>query len=526
MKITKSIISLTAATAVAATGLVLATSISASAATSNNLRIAPVGGDFATPLSMATTPGTKCTNADSAGIEIAVTGPNITAAMDNNILGFTDYGLVQGSNNNLEYPALTKKFGELFGGMGLSNQTGTYTLTLRCFASDFSTVTDTITQQVNLTGMGATAGTYSMVVPLTSTTSTLSGPTTAAAGANVTLTADVTDGAQGSFQLKEGATNVGSAVAVTAANTTGTVSLPVTGITSGSHTYTAVFTAGAGYADSTSNPHTVTVAATATTTTLTGNGTSQATQAATFHAVVSPSAAAGSVKFMEGATVLATQPVAGGVADYSTNALAVGSHNITAEFVPSSGDYAGSTSAVWVHTVTAYQGASTTTPIEVTVAAGELTISVNDVAPAGVKMGAPAMNPTATYLVSTGSLDEVTVTDTRAGDLGWVASGVTTDLTAGSNAINGYNLGWVPSVVSNTPGQTITAGGAVTAATETSAGSTPINPALGLETARTLGSATAGHGVGTAIFDAALTLNIPTNVPPATYFGVLTFTAI
>ena len=525
MKLKKSLISLAAATAVAAPGLVLATTTSASAANSETLRIAPVSGDFATPLNMATTPGTKCTNADSAGIEIAVTGPNITGAMDNNILGFTDYGLVQGSNNNLEYPALTKKFGELFGGMGLSSQTGTYTLTLRCFASDFSTVTDTFTQQVNLTGMGATSGTYSMVIPATSTTSTLSGPTTAAAGANITLTADVTDGAVGSFQLMEGAASVGAPVAVTAANTTGTVSLPVTGISGGSHTYTAVFTAGAGYLDSTTNAHTVTVAAIATTTTLTGNGTSQATQAATFHAVVSP-AAAGSVKFMEGATVLATQPVAGGVADYSTNALAVGDHNITAEFVPSSGDYAGSTSAVWVHSVTAYQGASTTTPIEVTVEAGELTISVNDLAPAGVKMGAPVMNPTATYLVSTGSLDEVTVTDTRAGDLGWVASGVTTDLTAGSNGINGYNLGWVPSVVSNTAGQTITAGGPVTGATETSAGSTPSNPALGLETARTIGSATAGHGVGTAVFDAALTLNIPTNVPPATYFGVLTFTAI
>jgi hypothetical protein len=71
----------------------------------------------------------------------------------------------------------------------------------------------------------------------------------------------------------------------------------------------------------------------------------------TFTATVSPSAATGSVTFMDGGTTLGTSPVSGGQATLPTSALAFGSHSITAVY---SGDtsYSGSNSAPLVQQIT------------------------------------------------------------------------------------------------------------------------------------------------------------------------------
>jgi len=70
----------------------------------------------------------------------------------------------------------------------------------------------------------------------------------------------------------------------------------------------------------------------------------------TFTATVSPSAAAGTVTFLDGSTTSGTGTISGGVATYSTSALTAGSHSITASYGGDAND-SSSTSAVLTQTV-------------------------------------------------------------------------------------------------------------------------------------------------------------------------------
>ncbi|MGC2422757.1 MAG: FG-GAP-like repeat-containing protein [Nitrospirota bacterium] len=73
-------------------------------------------------------------------------------------------------------------------------------------------------------------------------------------------------------------------------------------------------------------------------------------QSVTFTATVSPSSATGTVNFMDGSTAFGGSTLSGGTATYSTSALSVGAHTITAVY---GGDtnYAGSTSSGITQTV-------------------------------------------------------------------------------------------------------------------------------------------------------------------------------
>lgn len=105
---------------------------------------------------------------------------------------------------------------------------------------------------------------------------------------------------------------------------------------------------------------TVTAAATATAVSSSVNP-SQPGQSVTFTATVSivaPGAGtlSGSVIFRDGAADLATVPLAGGIATFSTTTLAVGNHTITAVFASASGDFTGSTSPDLIQTVNSTTG--------------------------------------------------------------------------------------------------------------------------------------------------------------------------
>jgi hypothetical protein len=77
-------------------------------------------------------------------------------------------------------------------------------------------------------------------------------------------------------------------------------------------------------------------------------------QAVTFTATVAPASATGSVRFSDGATVLATVALTGNTASFQTTTLAVGSHPVTTTFVPATGNFVGSVSG----TVTVVVGAN------------------------------------------------------------------------------------------------------------------------------------------------------------------------
>jgi hypothetical protein len=79
----------------------------------------------------------------------------------------------------------------------------------------------------------------------------------------------------------------------------------------------------------------------------------------TFIATVAAAGATGTVAFLDGKSTLGTGTLAGGVASYSTSALAVGSHSITAVYSGNS-TYGGSVSPVLTQTVKSGAGSTTT----------------------------------------------------------------------------------------------------------------------------------------------------------------------
>jgi hypothetical protein len=96
----------------------------------------------------------------------------------------------------------------------------------------------------------------------------------------------------------------------------------------------------------------VAVATTATTLTLSTSSSSVSYgTAVTFTAVISPTAATGTVTFKNGTTTLGTGTLSSGIATYTTSALAVGSNTITASY-PGNTTYGASTSNGLTETVT------------------------------------------------------------------------------------------------------------------------------------------------------------------------------
>jgi hypothetical protein len=362
--------------------------------------------------------------------------------------------------------------------------------------------------------------------PATPTTTTLaaSPASPATVGGSVTLTATVSPTtAAGSVSFNDGATVLG-----TAPVTNGTATLSTSALGIGTHSLTAAFapTNPAAFASSASAALSYVVnpaAATPTTTALmvTPGGTAQQFTDVTLSATVSPSAAAGTVQFLDGATAIGTVTVNAGAATIDAGTLAVGSHSFTAVFTPAdSKSFVTSTSSAVPFTVTPFTGSSATETITTTIAPGSLVISVPN---SQVALPTPLLNNDGSLFVTSGALQTITVTDNRAGNPGWTLSGVASAFTNGTSQISAENLGWTPKLVDESTGQAITLGAAVSPANGVPASDTGT---AGLAKSQTLATATPGHGLGTAHLGAALALNVPTTTTAGTYTSTLTLTAI
>ena len=250
-----------------------------------------------------------------------------------------------------------------------------------------------------------------------------------------------------------------------------------------------------------------------TTTSVTGPTSAGVGDNVTLNATVAPNTAVGSVQFLDGATVLSTQPVNSGAAQFSTTALTAGSHSITAKFVP---------------TDPSAFGGSTSNPITVIITSGNVqaeTINVNVPASQGpfimtvsttpVSLGTATLSSDFTKFTASGTLSDVTVSDERNQTVpGWSITGQMGTFSDGTHSIPGSALGWTPAVKSQvTPGDVV-AGSPVAAA------------APGLGTASTLASAAAGKGLHTSVLTADLSFQAPANTSPGAYSGTLTITAI
>jgi hypothetical protein len=149
-------------------------------------------------------------------------------------------------------------------------------------------------------------------------------------------------------------------------------------------------------------------------------------------------------------------------------------------------------------------------PITVTIApSGTLTVTVvNTAVPLTINSAGTA---------ATGTLGNVTVTDTRNSYPGWSVSGqqsAFTEAAPGTATIPGDQMGWVPGAVG-------TLGSGVTLGPTVAPGTSP--GGLG-DTGGVLFSATPGNGEGTNVANAALTLDIPAGTPAGSYSGSITVT--
>jgi len=125
------------------------------------------------------------------------------------------------------------------------------------------------------------------------------------------------------------------------------------------------------------------------------------------------------------------------------------------------------------------------------------------------------------YYTANGLINQVTVSDTRDTDTGWIVNGTMSAFTVVGGSFSGNYLGWSP-VVTSTSG--LTSGGYDQTAT---AGATVLpDTATGLATPKVLASAASGAGLGIASFDARLKLLIPVSARAGTYNGTLTFTVV
>ncbi|WP_149202717.1 purple acid phosphatase family protein [Actinotalea subterranea] len=119
------------------------------------------------------------------------------------------------------------------------------------------------------------------------------------------------------------------------------------------------------------------------------------------------------------------------------------------------------------------------------------------------------------YFEATGSINPITVSDSRRSLASWSISASVGDFRDGDRTFSGAHLGWAPTLV------------------EAGAGAQPGAPVgsgydggNGLSVARTLGWAEDGHPRGTAKLGADLDLKVPASIEQGSYRTTLTITAL
>ncbi|HEV2349701.1 MAG TPA: Ig-like domain repeat protein, partial [Terriglobia bacterium] len=207
---------------------------------------------------------------------------------------------------------------------------------------------------------GSTSSTLTQTVNLGSTSTALvSAPNPSTSGQPVTFTATVsiispaTGTPTGSVTFTDGKTTLGSG----ALNALGVATFSISSLSVGAHSITASYSGNASLSASNSSALTQTVSAGSSSTALVSSQNPTAVgQPVTFTATVSVVApatgtVAGTVTFKDGLTTLGTGTLSGGGwTTFSTSALSLGSHSITAIYSGDT-DLTGSTSAAFSQTV-------------------------------------------------------------------------------------------------------------------------------------------------------------------------------
>ncbi len=260
---------------------------------------------------------------------------------------------------------------------------------------------------------------------------------------------------------------------------------------------------------------------TATTTTLTTSPASPTTTGTSVTLSASVSAAndttpAGTVQFEVDGTDIGS-PVSvnsGGTAAAATTTdtfTSAGTEDLSAVFTPTSTSYASSTGTYQLVVEQSGSLAATGSPVPISVTVGATgTLSVT------VVNTTVALTENTAGTQATGTLGDVTVTDSRNTYPGWSVSGMESEFTetSGTATIPGDDLGWAPAAV-GTLGSGVTLGPTITPGTD---------PGGLSDTGGVLISAPPGDGFGTNEANAALTLDIPSGQAAGSYSGSITIT--
>ncbi|OAM51998.1 hypothetical protein A7981_00440 [Methylovorus sp. MM2] len=218
--------------------------------------------------------------------------------------------------------------------------------TLNTSLTTASTHSITASYGGDLANAGVTSPATALVVSAKTTTTTVLTvtPTPATIGQTVTFTATVTGSTPtGTVDFKQVST--GSIIG-TAAVMNGIATLTKSFTTAGALSYTATYSGDTNNNTSVSAAKSLTITAGSTTTTLNISPNPVATgQSVTLTATVMGTSPTGTVTFKEGATILGTGTLSGGIATFNTSYPAVGDHVITAVYGGSTGNTT-STSAI------------------------------------------------------------------------------------------------------------------------------------------------------------------------------------
>jgi Bacterial Ig-like domain (group 3)/FG-GAP-like repeat len=241
-------------------------------------------------------------------------------------------------------PAGTVTFFDGTTALGTStlNSSGVAILATTTLTQGTHSVTATYGGDVNFTSSASNAVSVQVnASALISTTTSLTGPATAAQGATVTCTAKVipASGAAKPTGMVTFLDKTAPLMTVTL-DSTGAASFSTSALSLGSHLISVQYAGDTNFAGSTSNVVAIMVAAgplISTTTALTGPATAASGESVGLMASVTPASGAtkptGTVTFLEGGTTLGSGVLdASGAATFSTTTLSTGSHSITAQY--------------------------------------------------------------------------------------------------------------------------------------------------------------------------------------------------
>jgi hypothetical protein len=235
------------------------------------------------------------------------------------------------------------------------------------------------------------------------------GPMTVTATVAANFNADYT----GTVTFKMDGTTTSSAVAIDAHKTASWTLTPAVG----AHSFIATYSGDVSYATSISTAAPITVVAGPSKVTLsTSKASANFGQSVTFSATVASitggPAATGNVAFSEGETVLGTSAVnANGVATYSTSALALGNHSITAAY-DGDANYPAATAAAITQAVIAPDFTISASPTSFTIASGNTGTTTITVTPLGTFSGTVTLTCGALPQHATCSFSPATVSPT------------------------------------------------------------------------------------------------------------------